>query len=119
MTEIFFKGLNFPLRKTKERSVLEVLQEALQDKSPNDGNLNDTAVRFKLIIDASPDESALRLFFQQGLLDRKTTRLIYRSDFPDTVTDDYRSVEVSTFKLAMEQGYTLAQNNTVCWLDEA
>ena len=62
---IFFNGLNSIdyANKHESRLPLDVLISSIQDKSATVGNLNDVAVRFKLIIGETHDESIYRLFF--------------------------------------------------------
>ncbi|CAF4215359.1 unnamed protein product, partial [Rotaria sp. Silwood2] len=71
--------------------------------------------RYKLIIDESDDESAIRLLFQTGILDSDPSRTtVFRmSDFPDDIHNEIRNVEIlSTIKLCMETGKTILMVNT-------
>jgi hypothetical protein len=71
--------------------------------------------RYKLIIDESEDESAVRLLAQSGFLDIDPSKtVVFRmSDFPDDVNNELRNVEIlSTIKLCMETGKTILMVNT-------
>ncbi|CAF3699069.1 unnamed protein product [Rotaria sordida] len=71
--------------------------------------------RYKLIIDESDDESAIRLLFQTGILDSDPSRTtVFRmSDFADDIHSEIRNVEIlSTIKLCMETGKTILMVNT-------
>ncbi|CAF3818218.1 unnamed protein product [Rotaria sp. Silwood1] len=71
--------------------------------------------RYKLIIDESEDESAVRLLAQSGVLDLDPNKIVVfrMSDFPDDVNNELRSVEIlSTIKLCMETGKTILMINT-------
>ncbi|CAF3895204.1 unnamed protein product, partial [Rotaria sp. Silwood1] len=71
--------------------------------------------RYKLIIDESEDESAVRLLFQFGILDSDPNRTtIFRMpDFPDDIDNELRNVEIlSNIKLCMETGKTILMINT-------
>ena len=71
--------------------------------------------RYKLIIDESEDESAVRLLAQSGVLDLDPTKIVVfrMSDFPDDVNNELRNVEIlSTIKLCMETGKTILMINT-------
>ncbi|CAF3288496.1 unnamed protein product [Rotaria sp. Silwood2] len=71
--------------------------------------------RYKLIIDESEDESAVRLLAQSGVLDLDPNKIVVfrMSDFPDDVNNELRNVEIlSTIKLCMETGKTILMINT-------
>ena len=71
--------------------------------------------RYKLIIDESEDESAVRLLFQFGILnpDPSHTTVFRMSDFPNDIHNDLRDVEIlSNIKLCMETGKTILMMNT-------
>ncbi|CAF3853458.1 unnamed protein product [Rotaria sp. Silwood1] len=71
--------------------------------------------RYKLVIDESEDESAVRLLFQLGILnsDPSQTTVFRMSDFPDDVDNELRNVEIlSNIKLCMETGKTILMINT-------
>ncbi|CAF4056542.1 unnamed protein product, partial [Rotaria sordida] len=71
--------------------------------------------RYKLIIDESEDESAVRLLFQLGILnsDPSQTTVFRMSDFPNDVDNELRNVEIlSNIKLCMETGKTILMINT-------
>ena len=70
----------------KQRNVIEILQDSLQDK-PNHSLHGDQEtydeVRYKLIIDPSEDDSVSRLLLMYKILDPKKTRTFVCSDFPE------------------------------------
>ena len=71
--------------------------------------------RYKLVIDESDDESAVRLLSQSAVLDLdpSKTAVFRMSDFPDDVNNELRNVEIlSTIKLCMETGKTILMVNT-------
>ncbi|CAF4616349.1 unnamed protein product, partial [Rotaria sp. Silwood2] len=71
--------------------------------------------RYKLIIDESEDESAVRLLFQFGILDSDPNRTtVFRMpDFLDDIDNELRNVEIlSNIKLCMETGKTILMINT-------
>jgi hypothetical protein len=71
--------------------------------------------RYKLIIDESDDESAIRLLYQTGIIDAdpQRTTVFRMSDFPEDMDNDLRNVEIlSTIKLCMETGKTILMVNT-------
>ena len=71
--------------------------------------------RYKLIIDESEDESAVRLLFQNGILDSNPnkTSMFRMSDFTEDIDNELRNVEIlSDIKLCMETGKTILMINT-------
>ncbi|CAF4719416.1 unnamed protein product, partial [Rotaria sp. Silwood1] len=71
--------------------------------------------RYKLIIDESEDESAVRLLSQNEIIniDPNRTTVFRMSDFPDDIHNELRNVEIlSTIKLCMETGKTILMVNT-------
>jgi hypothetical protein len=74
--EQFFSKLD--TRPTRQpRDMLAILRESLADRCPQGSNLNDYAVRPKLLIDSSKDDSLSRLLFQEGILNPADTSVIY------------------------------------------
>ena len=116
LVEIFFKAVqekcaDFKLPTVPRRNVPTILRESMKLDSVRRRLYG----RYKLIVDESEDESAVRLLTQCGVLDldpAKTT--VFRmSDFPDDVHDELRNVEIlSTIKLCMETGKTILMVNT-------
>ena len=71
--------------------------------------------RYKLIIDESDDESAVRLLLHTGILDAdpNQTRIFRMSDFAEDAENELRNVEIlSDIKLCMETGKTIVMVNT-------
>ena len=93
------------------RNVPTILQESMKLDSVH----RRLHGRYKLIIDESEDESAVRLLSQSGIinLDPNRTTVFRMSDFPDDVHNELRNVEIlSTIKLCMETGKTILMVNT-------
>ena len=77
----------------KKRNILEMVKESLHDlplsvegeEHEEDEQMNYTEdnVRYKLIIDSSEDDSAMRYLFPCNILDRKKTQMVACSDFPE------------------------------------
>lgn len=115
LVEIFFKAVHnkchdFRLPPNR-RNVPTILRESMK----LDSIRRRLYGRYKLIIDESEDESAVRLLSQHGIIDmdpNKTT--VFRmSDFPDDIDNELRNVEIlSTIKLCMETGKTILMVNT-------
>ena len=72
--------MGYSLQRVKQRSVLSILKDSLNDK-PKDLSA-ENEVRYKLIIDSSEDESVIRFLFSFGVLQRKKTRMYICSKFP-------------------------------------
>ena len=112
---IFFQAVqqqcpDFRLPPTR-RTVPTILQESMKLDSVRRRLYG----RYKLIIDESEDESAVRLLAQSGIinLDPNRTTVFRMSDFPDDVNNELRNVEMlSTIKLCMETGKTILMINT-------
>jgi hypothetical protein len=62
-------------------SALESFISSLKDDSKTVGNLNDVAVRFKMLIDGSPDESIFRMLIPLKILDENKTSIFCGSAF--------------------------------------
>jgi len=63
------------------RGILEVMKDSLEDR-PQQRDMTEAEVRYKLIIDPSEDDSLVRLLFSFGVLQRTQTRMFVCSDFP-------------------------------------
>ena len=96
------------------RPVVDVLRNALLDQNVKlDGKrLNETITRYQLILDESADDSAARLLFQYGILDRNNTHVYDLSDFPDDRNDEVRSMMISRIKRAMMMDVTVLLMHT-------
>ena len=88
----------------KLRTQMECLRDSLADRHIERGNINDTSVRFKLVIDSSDDDSAARLMFQLGLLEPESTEVFELSEFPNDKTETAKHQIISKIKIAMERG---------------
>ena len=78
--------LKSPPKKLKQRNVIEILQDSLQDKpsrSLHGDQETYDEVRYKLVIDPSEDDSLSRLLLMYKILDPKKTRTFMCSDFPE------------------------------------
>ena len=70
----------------RQRNVIEILQESLQDKPNHSLHGNQKVyddVRYKLVIDPSEDDSLSRLLLMYKILDPTKTRTFMCSDFPE------------------------------------
>ena len=77
-----------------KRNILEIVNESLCDLSltvegenhdddDEQINFSEYNVRYKLIIDNSEDDSAVRYLFSCNILDRKETQIVACSEFPE------------------------------------
>ena len=115
VVEIFFQAVHeqcpdFRLPSTR-RNVPTILHESMK----LDSIRRRLYGRYKLLIDESEDESAVRLLSQSGIinLDPNRTTVFRMSDFPDDIHNELRNVEIlSTIKLCMETGKTILMVNT-------
>ncbi|CAF1248253.1 unnamed protein product [Adineta steineri] len=115
LVEIFFQAVqeqcpDFRLPSNR-RNIPTILSESMK----LDSGRRRLYGRYKLIIDESEDESAVRLLSQSGIinLDPNRTTVFRMSDFPDDIHNELRSVEIlSTIKLCMETGKTILMVNT-------
>ena len=115
LIEIFFKAVHEKCSDFRLPTARRNVPTILRDSMKLDSVRRRLYGRYKLIIDESEDESAVRLLTQSGVLDldpAKTT--VFRmSDFPDDVHNELRNVEIlSTIKLCMETGKTILMVNT-------
>eukprot|EP01129_Flabellula_baltica_P004675 TRINITY_DN1646_c0_g1_i4.p1 TRINITY_DN1646_c0_g1~~TRINITY_DN1646_c0_g1_i4.p1 ORF type:complete len:4926 (+),score=974.20 TRINITY_DN1646_c0_g1_i4:1136-14779(+) len=112
MAKTFFETLGWSMSDIlKKRNTIDIIKDSINDKAPQSSNLNDSAVRFKLIIDGTPDESALRILFSGGILDKETTTVLYGSNFDKDKNSSYNYRHVSDIKLALQAGKTVAMIN--------
>ncbi|CAF2053256.1 unnamed protein product, partial [Rotaria magnacalcarata] len=115
LVEIFFQAVqeqcpDFRLPPNR-RNVPTILRESMKLDSQHRRLYG----RYKLIIDESEDESAVRLISQNGIvdLDPNRTTVFRMSDFADDIHNELRNVEIlSTIKLCMETGKTILMVNT-------
>ena len=106
--QISFVNKQQPIQR---RNLPTILRQSLK----LDSNRRRLYGRYKLIIDESEDESAVRLLSQMNILDFDPTRTqIFRmSDFADDINNELGHVEIlSTIKLCMETGKTIIMVNT-------
>ena len=89
------------------RSVVRVLHESIFERDVDAKRMNETIVRYQLVLDETEDDSAARLLFQCGILDRSQTIVYDLSDFPDDRNDVVRSTMISNIKHAMMTGKTV------------
>ncbi len=120
LTEIFFtavqeKCTSFELPSKKEPNNYRNVPTILRNSIGLDSSRRRLYGRYKLVIDESEDESAVRLLFQTGILDSNPnqTSIFRMSDFPEDIDNELRNVEIlSTMKLCMETGKTILMVNT-------
>ncbi|CAF1366374.1 unnamed protein product, partial [Adineta steineri] len=116
LLQIFFKAVkeecpDFRLPPNQRRNIPTILHQSMKLDSVRRRLYG----RYKLIIDESEDESAVRLLAQSGVLDLDPNKIVVfrMSDFPDDVNNELRNVEIlSTIKLCMETGKTILMINT-------
>ena len=102
----FFSKINRLVKKNwdipqKFDSQIDMLEDSLNDYHREEGNLNDTAVRFKLVIDETDDYSAVRILFDNYILTKNGTEIFELSDFPEDKTDFERSKMISNIKVIL------------------
>jgi hypothetical protein len=120
LTEIFFTAVqekcpDFELPSKKVQNNYRNVPTILRNSIGLDSARRRLYGRYKLIIDESEDESAVRLLFQTGILDSNPnqTTVFRMSDFPEDIDNELRNVEIlSTIKLCMETGRTILMVNT-------
>ncbi|CAF1578446.1 unnamed protein product [Rotaria magnacalcarata] len=121
LVELFFQEVNkecpnFRLSTGRHnRNIYRDVPNVLQESMKLDSRRRRLYGRYKLIIDESEDDSAIRLLLQTGILDsdRNRTTIFRMSDFADDADNELRSVEIlSSIKLCMEIGKTILMVNT-------
>lgn len=98
-------------RKHHRSHILKVLERSIKLKS----NARRLYGRYKLIIEESEDDTAIRLLEQAGVFhsDRAPATIFRMSDFPDDMENELKNVEMlSDIKLCMETGKTIIMINT-------
>ena len=66
------------------KSVLEIIDQSLKDLPSSNSQTKsrpEYTVRYKLIIDTSEDDSAVRYLFACGILDKQKTQMFACSEF--------------------------------------
>ena len=99
------------LRRNQRTDILKLLERSIKLKSKRRRLYG----RYKLIIDESEDESAIRLLYESGIFDVDQNRpIIYRmSDLNEDIENELKNVEIlSEIKLSMETGQTILMINT-------
>ena len=120
LVEIFFTAVqekcpDFELSSKTEQKIFRSVPTILRNSIGVDSKRRRLYGRYKLIIDESEDESAVRLLFQTGILDSNSnqTTVFRMSDFPEDIDNELRNVAIlSTIKLCMETGKTILMVNT-------
>lgn len=120
LVEIFFTAVqekcpDFELPSKTEQNRYRNVPTILRNSIGLDSSRRRLYGRYKLIIDESQDESAVRLLFQTGILDSNSheTTVFRMADFPEDIDNELRNVEIlSTIKLCMETGKTILMVNT-------
>eukprot|EP01062_Namystynia_karyoxenos_P043706 TRINITY_DN31_c0_g1_i5.p1 TRINITY_DN31_c0_g1~~TRINITY_DN31_c0_g1_i5.p1 ORF type:complete len:5496 (+),score=1512.71 TRINITY_DN31_c0_g1_i5:107-16489(+) len=98
----------------RRRNVVEVVANSLADnnraRGDSQSNMSDMWVRFKLLVDETPDGSLLSLLQQCGLPEFRNIKVISLSDLSQ---DEFHSVSVvQEISAAMEAGITVWLTNT-------
>ena len=91
---------------SNRRSILDVLNESMEDRPQTMKDLTENAVRYKMIIDPSEDGSIVRLLFSFDVLDRENTRVFICSHFPG----DGQVQKINTIAAIM---YSVTEGHTV------
>ncbi len=115
LVEIFFQAVQEQCSDFRLPSIRRNVPAILSESMKLDSIRRRLYGRYKLIIDESEDESAVRLLSQSGIInfDPNRTTVFRMSDFPDDVHNELRNVEIlSTIKLCMETGKTILMVNT-------
>ena len=120
LIEIFFTAVtkelpDFRLSTSEKQKIQRNIPTIFRESMKLDSTRRRLYGRYKLIIDESEDESAIRLLFQTGILDPDPNRTaVFRMpDFADDIDNELRNVEIlSTIKLCMETGKTILMVNT-------
>eukprot|EP01062_Namystynia_karyoxenos_P043703 TRINITY_DN31_c0_g1_i2.p1 TRINITY_DN31_c0_g1~~TRINITY_DN31_c0_g1_i2.p1 ORF type:complete len:5462 (+),score=1414.36 TRINITY_DN31_c0_g1_i2:107-16387(+) len=102
------------LDQRRRRNVVEVVSNSLADnnraRGDSQSNMSDMWVRFKLLVDETPDGSLLSLLQQCGLPEFRNIKVISLSDLSQ---DEFHSVSVvQQISAAMEAGITVWLTNT-------
>ena len=88
----------------------------LQDVAADGSRLNETIVRFKLLIDGTADDSGLRLLYALGLLEHSSYAVLDLAPYSSGEEQDIaRSQIVSNIRTGMANGSSagLSQSSTV------
>jgi hypothetical protein len=93
---------------------LDILKDSLCDinRGQDNGNLNDTCVRFKLLVDETLDDSLSRILTETGVVDQSKIEELSLSNFSNDKNDVQRILLVSKIIAAMETGKTILLTNT-------
>jgi hemicentin len=100
------------LARLPRRSALQVLTDAVSEPPPDPARLNETIVRYQLLLDCTADDSGVRLLVQSGVINWADTMLCYLGPFPGDASDEVRSETVSRIKTAMAHGGTVLLMHT-------
>ena len=105
------------------RNVVDVLRHSIFDSetirkevdnardSQRASSLNESVIRFKLIIDDSEDESISRLLFSNGILDEESTRVLRFSSFSEESENENLEI-ISEVKAAAASGKCVLLSQT-------
>ena len=88
--------MNADYSNIKYRNILDIIHDSVEDLPMEEENsslvknsensetaMTNREVRYKLIIDSSEDDSAVRLLFAYGILDKAKSRMFVCSEFPE------------------------------------
>ena len=109
--EKFLHAIGSQLEYVNQRGILEVLRDSMQDKPRAVDDLTENAIRYKLIIDPSADDSLLRILFSIGLFQRDNVRMFNCSDS----SSDGELQKVNTIAAILHsaiEGHTVIMNHT-------
>ena len=115
VADLFLSEMGHSIEQFERRNIIKILKDSLQEKSLahcGDNEGAEAVVRYKLIIDASEvHDSMARLLFQNGVLEKASTRIFSCSDFPGD--DEIQKVHIiSAIKHAALEGQTVILSQT-------
>ena len=109
--EICSTFLEHDLQKVRQRGILDILRDSLEDRPQDKQVLSENEVRYKLVIDPSEDGSLVRLLFSFGILKRDKTRIFVCSNFPgDGELEKINTI--AAIRHSVVAGHTVLLNQT-------
>lgn len=86
-----------------------MIRESLEEKDDvgEEGNLNETAIRFKMVIDEMGDDSSIRLLSYLNIIDASKSKFFKAGDFPYDKLSELINI-VSGVKYSASKGHTVS-----------
>eukprot|EP00761_Pharyngomonas_kirbyi_P005972 gb/GECH01005978.1/.p1 GENE.gb/GECH01005978.1/~~gb/GECH01005978.1/.p1 ORF type:complete len:4701 (+),score=834.10 gb/GECH01005978.1/:1-14103(+) len=106
---IFFGKIGFS--EPKKRYTLQVVRSSLADVY-TEGDFNQNSVRYKLIIDPTNDNSAIRMLMNEDCLKSRQIKIFNLADFPGSSKHLEKSRVISQIKQSMKNGDTILMFDT-------